>query len=240
MVADARFTECHCYNKHEHMYPVNLNAGSNRLLVSIGEGWGHWGYKLRFTHTDGTAMTDLQFSLGEPAADSDGDGDNDSCDTDDDNDGIADANDNCPVTANPDQADFDGDGTGDACDTDDDNDGIADVNDNCPFTANPNQADFDGDGAGDACDTDDDNDGIADANDACPFTKLGAVTDATGCSIAEYCPCASQASGFRWKNQGAYVSCVTQAAQEFVRQGLITGAEKGAIVSAAAQSTCWK
>ncbi|MCB0563558.1 MAG: hypothetical protein KDD01_04200 [Phaeodactylibacter sp.] len=36
------------------------------------------------------------------------------CDTD--GDGVADANDNCPADANPDQADFDLDGIGDACD----------------------------------------------------------------------------------------------------------------------------
>ena len=35
---------------------------------------------------------------------------------DDDNDGIPDGNDNCPSTANADQADGDRDGLGDACD----------------------------------------------------------------------------------------------------------------------------
>ncbi|MCH8878021.1 MAG: thrombospondin type 3 repeat-containing protein [Chloroflexi bacterium] len=79
---------------------------------------------------------------------------------DTDDDGFSDGDDNCPTTANPDQADFDEDGVGDACD-------------NCPTTANPDQADFDGDGVGDACDNcitrpnpdqaDSDGDGTGDA-----------------------------------------------------------------------------
>jgi VCBS repeat-containing protein len=89
-----------------------------------------------------------------------------------DQDGICDDVDNCPGSANPDQADRDGDGTGDACDncpddpnktepgacgcgvadTDSDNDGTPDCNDNCPDVANTNQTDTDGDGIGDACD----------------------------------------------------------------------------------------
>ena len=72
--------------------------------------------------------------------------------TDTDMDGVADTLDNCPFTANADQADADGDGEGDACDNDSDNDGIFDVDDNCPTTPNPDQADADGDGIGDVCD----------------------------------------------------------------------------------------
>lgn len=56
-----------------------------------------------------------------------------------DEDGVEDEFDNCPETANPDQADSDEDGIGDACD-------------NCPETANPDQADSDEDGLADACD----------------------------------------------------------------------------------------
>ncbi|SDR66197.1 thrombospondin type 3 repeat-containing protein [Christiangramia echinicola] len=90
--------------------------------------------------------------------------------SDSDGDGVNDDVDNCPNTANSDQADNDSDGMGDVCDADDDDDGILDVNDNCPFTDNPGQKDNDGDGMGDACDDDDDDDGVLDANDNCPFT----------------------------------------------------------------------
>jgi len=49
-------------------------------------------------------------------------------------DGVADGNDNCPTTANGNQANYDGDSQGDACDADDDNDGVLDVNDANPFS----------------------------------------------------------------------------------------------------------
>ena len=57
---------------------------------------------------------------------------------DSDGDGVADGSDNCPNTANANQADGDGDGVGDACD-------------NCPRTANADQADGNHNGIGDAC-----------------------------------------------------------------------------------------
>lgn len=44
------------------------------------------------------------------------------CFTDTDADGVADSKDNCPETANPDQADFDHDGVGDVCDAPANND----------------------------------------------------------------------------------------------------------------------
>ena len=57
---------------------------------------------------------------------------------DPDDDGVPDEADNCPTTANADQADADADGLGDACD-------------NCPAIANPDQADADDDGIGNVC-----------------------------------------------------------------------------------------
>lgn len=100
--------------------------------------------------------------------DTDGDGEDDNCDEDDDNDGILDVDDNCPLTANDDQADDDGDGIGNVCD-DSDGDGILDMNDNCPNDANPDQADVDLDGIGDVCDPV--NDIIIDISDS--FTPNG-------------------------------------------------------------------
>lgn len=83
---------------------------------------------------------------------------------DTDGDGVADEDDNCPNTANADQADNDNDGLGNVCDptpdgvtpppsNDRDNDGIPNASDNCPDTANPDQADADNDGIGDVCDS---------------------------------------------------------------------------------------
>ena len=73
---------------------------------------------------------------------------NDSCDpaigcvhraTDADSDSVPDSCDNCPSSANPDQADADSDGVGDVCD-------------NCAAMVNPGQEDCDGNGIGDRCD----------------------------------------------------------------------------------------
>lgn len=150
-----------------------------------------------------------------------------------DGDGVPNVDDSCIGTPNPSQVDTDGDGSGDACDMDDDNDGIGDILDNCPLATNPDQADSDGDGTGDACDFDNDNDGVIDGDDHCLGTETGALVDAEGCSMADLCPCETD-----WRNHGAYVRCVAHAAESFVAEGLISDAEKDAVVSDAGQSSC--
>jgi hypothetical protein len=104
---------------------------------------------------------------------------------------------------------------------------------------NADQADFDNDGQGDACDADVDGDGINDAEDQCLGTAPGEAvvldpeSEDLGCSIAQLAPCDAP-----WRNHGAYVSAVTRTAEEFLALGLITEAEKDAIVAAAAESQC--
>jgi hypothetical protein len=118
---------------------------------------------------------------------------------DTDADGIPDAIDNCPNTANPDQADADNDGIGDACEScsDGDGDGVCDNVDNCPTTANPAQTDSDGDGIGNACDScpldpanDADGDGVCGNVDNCPTTANPGQQDSDGDGIGNACdPC---------------------------------------------------
>lgn len=119
---------------------------------------------------------------------------------------------------------------------DTDGDGVFDHLDNCPSVFNPDQDDFDADGIGDPCDEDADGDGVIDAVDECLWTTLGDLVDpATGCSIADLCPCENE-----WKNHGAYVSCIAHWADMFLGIGLITEEQKDAIVSTAARSDCGK
>ena len=82
---------------------------------------------------------------------------------------------------------------------------------------------------------DTDGDGVPDASDQCPDTPAGEVVNAVGCSISQLVP-----ASWPWKNHGEYVSAVAHVAGDFVAQGLITGAQKGAIVSAAARSDIGK
>ena len=55
---------------------------------------------------------------------------------------------------------------------------------------------------------------------------------ANGCSLDQTCPTTGS-----WKNHGAYVSCVSNTAATLVDLGLVTPAQKDALVPAAAQSS---
>lgn len=98
----------------------------------------------------------------------------------------------------------------------------------------------DGDALGDACDPDDDNDGVLDANDICSSTPASTVTaPSNGCSVAQQCPCSGpRGSTTAWKNHGQYVSCVARASNDLVSLGQLSEADKSALQSTAAQSTC--
>jgi hypothetical protein len=123
-----------------------------------------------------------------------------------DRDGIRDADDGCPVDADPLEADRDADGVGDACDpapddasnavVDPDGDGVWNGRDWCPDVPDPDQADTDFDRTGDACDTcpwmiapqdDRDGDGMGDACDSCP-SDPAPDPDGDGTCTADNCP----------------------------------------------------
>ena len=82
---------------------------------------------------------------------------------------------------------------------------------------------------------DTDGDDILDCVDECPVTAAGATVDASGCSVADLCPCAGS-----WSNHGKYVSCVAHEANDFRKAGLVSAKEAASMKSSAAKSACGK
>jgi hypothetical protein len=82
---------------------------------------------------------------------------------------------------------------------------------------------------------DSDHDGVPDYRDLCPDTPLGSIVNADGCSIDQLCPCDGP-----WKNHGEYVNALKAVSGTFLETGLITEAERRALVRQAAASDCGK
>lgn len=82
-------------------------------------------------------------------------------------------------------------------------------------------------------DGDSDDDGVPDDRDQCPGTVAGAVVNEHGCSIAQLCPCEGP-----WRNRFEYVQCVRNTSLSFMEAGLITPAQREAVVAAALASNC--
>lgn len=131
-------------------------------------------------------------------------------------------------------------------DPDTDDDGILNEEDNCPMTANADQANYDGDGSGDACDPDDDNDGVADADDEIPFSNIETSLNIRGCdsgvtngnlgnghTLADALDALENDS---YRNHGQFVKAIANRADSWVLSGLITVAEKDALVACAGSS----
>jgi hypothetical protein len=110
--------------------------------------------------------------------------------TDTDGDCVADADDNCPYTANADQADANWDHVGDVCLTDWDNDTVNNDTDNCYAVANTGQEDLDGDGVGDVCDIDRDGDGLTNDVGETAFGTNPDDWDSDDDNVSDYYDCA--------------------------------------------------
>jgi hypothetical protein len=243
-----------CYFGQVNLPPESTTGGPVIATIDFSNfgRWSGFGWDLNDTLTDAdlSSVHGITFSMGNNGNFSVGNNDrvvvlaeirvvNNNAPPDADEDGVLDGDDNCPATANADQFDLDGDGAGDACDDDDDNDGVLDGDDVC--RGYDDNVDVDGDGIPNGCDTNDndgplgdlDGDSVSNENDSCDGTATGEVINLEGCSVVDLCDCNA-------KSHGNYVSCTARTASDFRRDGLISKADKSALVKAAARSHCGK
>jgi len=104
-------------------------------------------------------------------------------DVDSDGDGYFEGSDNCPGTANADQADADHDGLGDICDDDRDGDGFPNAVDGCPDDATKSEPGVCGCGNPEL---DSNNDGEVDCGeDTCPDDPDKLNPGVCGCGVAD-------------------------------------------------------
>jgi hypothetical protein len=126
-----------------------------------------------------------------------------------------------------------------------DDDGVPDRVDNCPLIPNSGQADHDGDGQGNVCDDDDDDDGVPDDADACVFSDRTPTVVIDGCNSET--PNLLAADGCTFSDDiaeaaadaahhGGFVSSVSRLMNAARKAGLVSGTQKGAVVSCAAGS----
>ena len=78
-----------------------------------------------------------------------------------------------------------------------------------------------------------DGDGVLDASDQCPDTPFGRPVNAAGCSIAQYCPCDGP-----WASRSNYVACVETNTIAFVAGGIISEAQREALIAEALEADC--
>jgi len=173
-------------------------SGANLLSAAAFDYETKSSYSILVQTSDGTAIYTKTFTISITDVDEDSDGDSvtnslDNCPTtanadqaDADGDGVGDVCDNAPTVVNANQLDTDGDGQGDVIDTDDDGDGVPDSEDTFPL--DPSEStDTDGDGVGDTADTDKDGDGVLDTSDNCPLTANASQLDTDGDGTGDAC-----------------------------------------------------
>ena len=199
----------------------------------------------------------------DPDTDGDGvnDGDEiangtDPLDSDSDGDGVSDGDEAANGT-DPLNSDSDGDGVSDGdevangtdpLDSDSDGDGVLDGDDVDPLDPN---SDSDGDGVSDSDETaagldplnpDSDGDGVNDGDDELPNSNIDATVVIDGCDSGVTNQVLANGATFNdliaeaaasAKNHGAFVSQVAKLTNDWKKDGLISGKDKGKIMSCA-------